>query len=128
MIQKIKILQGELHSGLYVQETVNKSPHIIRQEHNNGRIVMNDSPQAMNPLAHKQSTTVPTNNSLQSTPLHHLNVTSHQRHLSTVMSTDIDSDTNSHCALLIPEEALKQGHNNNYALQDFILKRHHNQM
>lgn len=51
----------------------------------------------------------PANNSLQNTPLHHMSATGHHRHLSAVMSTDIDSDTNSHCALLIPEDALKQG-------------------
>lgn len=48
-------------------------------------------------------------NSLQNTPLHHITPTAHHRHLSAVMSTDIDSDTNSHCALLIPEDAIKQG-------------------
>lgn len=44
MIQKIKILQGELRAGLYMQESPNKSPHISHHEHNNGR-VMSDASQ-----------------------------------------------------------------------------------
>ncbi|KAG8277197.1 hypothetical protein J6590_048129 [Homalodisca vitripennis] len=132
MIQKIKILQGELRAGLYLQETPSKAPHIARHEHNNGRI-MSDASQGTNTLTARrlvpnEVSTLQAQNSLQNTPLHHINPTAHHRHLSAVMSTDIDSDTNSHCALLIPEDALKQGHNNNYALQEYILKRHHNQM
>lgn len=46
MIQKIKILQGELRAGLYMQEVPNKSPHIARHELNNGRI-MSDSSQGL---------------------------------------------------------------------------------
>lgn len=48
MIQKIKILQGELRAGLYMQEVPNKSPHIARHELNNGRI-MSDSSQGTHP-------------------------------------------------------------------------------
>ncbi|RZF35018.1 hypothetical protein LSTR_LSTR013035 [Laodelphax striatellus] len=40
--------------------------------------------------------------SLQTTPLHH----GGRSHLTTLMSNDVDSDTNSHCALIIPEDAI----------------------
>ncbi|XP_054273432.1 CD82 antigen-like isoform X2 [Macrosteles quadrilineatus] len=132
MIQKIKILQGELRAGLYLQEASNKSPNISRHEHNNGRVMSDSSQgatiQANRRLVPNEVSTIQAQNSLQNTPLHHANPSAHHRHLSAVMSTDIDSDTNSHCALLIPEDAIKQGHNNNYALQEYLLKRHHNQM
>ncbi|XP_065215049.1 uncharacterized protein LOC135841788 isoform X2 [Planococcus citri] len=62
--------------------------------------------------------------SFQTTPAH-LNLTNHQRHLSLLNAdTGNDSDTNSHCALIIPDEARAKraqrssNGNNNYELHE----------
>lgn len=63
--------------------------------------------------------------SFQTTPAH-LNLSNHQRHLSALNNdTGNESDTNSHCALIIPDEARAKSRaqkssngNNNYELHE----------
>ncbi|XP_039295711.1 uncharacterized protein LOC111045954 [Nilaparvata lugens] len=131
MIQKIKMLQGELRPAEVDDPSADTKPSLTVQtsfnkhEHNNGRILQADGGHIGGVRRGDQS--------LQTTPLHH----GGRSHLTTLMSNDVDSDTNSHCALIIPEDMpaipAKQtipsnNDNNNYELQEFLLTRHRTQI